>query len=98
VELARDPEKLLVLVRDVGALELARGAGLTADLAPTLNLGNVHYGAGRRPVTPSVFLAEPELRALRELTQAGFRVEARAIPSDPPVGLEEIERRYAAAP
>jgi len=82
----------------VAALTRAREGGLTPSLAPRLNLGNVHFGPGRRPVSPSVFLAGPELDALRDLARAGFELEARAIPSEPPAGLAEIERRYGAHP
>jgi PTS system mannose-specific IIB component len=63
-----------------------------------VNLGNLHFEAGRRPVTPSVFLAASELEALRALAAAGFEIEARAIPAEPPAGLADIERRYGAAP
>ena len=94
--LAQSPCRVLVLLRDVAALAAAREGGLTPALAPKVNLGNVHFGPGRRPVTPSVFLAAPELDALRDLAAAGFELEARAIPSEPPAGLDEIERRYAA--
>jgi PTS system mannose-specific IIB component len=97
-ELAASRRRVLVLVRDVAVLAAARAGGLTPALARTVNLGNVHFGPGRRPVTPSVFLAAPEVAALRALVLAGFEVEARAIPSEPPAGLAEIERRYAAAP
>jgi N-acetylgalactosamine PTS system EIIB component len=84
-------------VRDLGGLARARAAGLTPALAPKVNLGNVHFGPGRRQVTPSVFLSDDDLRAVREVVAAGFEVEARAIPSEPPAGMDEIERRYAAA-
>jgi PTS system mannose-specific IIB component len=97
-ELARAPHGVLVLVRDVAALARAREGGLSPELAPRLNLGNVHFGAGRRPVTPSVFLAGPELETLRALAAEGFEVEARAIPAEPPAGLDDIERRYAGSP
>jgi PTS system mannose-specific IIB component len=98
-ELAAAKRPVLVLVRDVAALAAARAAGgLTPALARVVNLGNVHFGPGRRPVTPSVFLAAPELAALRDLAAAGFDIEARAIPSEPPAGLADIERRYGAAP
>ncbi len=97
-ELAAAPQRVLVLVRDVAALGSARAGGLSPALAPRVNLGNVHFGPGRRPVTPSVFLAEPELAILRELAAAGFDIEVRAIPSEPPAGLAEIERRYAGSP
>jgi PTS system mannose-specific IIB component len=87
----------LLLVRDVAGLTAATTRGLTAALAPRLNLGNVHAGPGRKPVSPSVFLSEVELAALEDLARAGFEVEARAIPSDPPAGLAELRRRYATA-
>jgi PTS system mannose-specific IIB component len=95
--LAVAPEPVLVLVRDVAQLAQARAAGLTPALAPRINVGNVHFGPGRRCVTPSVFLAEDELRILRELASAGFQIELRAVPAEAPTGIEEIERRYAAA-
>jgi PTS system mannose-specific IIB component len=96
--LAASPRRVLVLVRDVSSLAAARAGGLTPALARTVNLGNVHFGPGRRPVTPSVFLAGGEVEALRALVAEGFAVEARAIPSEPPAGLADIERRYGAAP
>ena len=73
-------------------------AGLEPALAPRVNLGNVHFSPGRRPVTPSVFLGAEDLSALRTLARAGFEIEARAIPSEPPAGMAEIERRYGATP
>jgi N-acetylgalactosamine PTS system EIIB component len=97
-ELASAPQRVLVLVRDVATLGAARAAGLSPAFAPRVNVGNVHFGPGRRAVTPSVFLAARELATLRELAAAGFEIEARAIPSEPPAGLAEIERRYAGSP
>lgn len=93
--LARGPRKVLLLFRDPAGLEAGRAAGLVPALAPKVNLGNVHFGEGRRPVTPSVFLSEAELATLRRLAAEGFEIEARAIPSESPAGMSEIERRYA---
>jgi PTS system mannose-specific IIB component len=95
--LASAPYPVLVLVRDVEGVARAEAAGLTPALAPRVNLGNVHFVPGRRPVTPSVFLSSEEVDRLRALARAGFEIEARAVPSDAPAGLAEIERRYAAA-
>ncbi len=96
--LAESKAPVLVLVRDVASLVAARAAGLGPALAPNVNLGNVHFEPGRKPVTPSVFLSGDEVDALRALAAEGFHVEARAIPSESPAGMGEIERRYAAAP
>jgi PTS system mannose-specific IIB component len=95
--LADSPATVLVLVRDVAGLVEATRHGLTPARAPRLNLGNIHFAMGRRPVTPSVFLTAEELTALKALSAAGFAVEAQAIPTDPPYGLDELERRYAVA-
>jgi PTS system mannose-specific IIB component len=95
--LGRAPEPVLVVVRDAAGAEAALAAGMTPDRVGTLNVGNVHYGAGRRKITPSVFLSGAELDALRRLAARGFRVEARAVPIDAPIDLAEIERRWNAA-
>lgn len=95
--LAQEDRRSLVLVRELEDLARARAAGLTSELAPNVNVGNVHFAPGRHPVTPSVFLGDPDMDALRLLTGAGFAVEARAIPAETPTGMAEIERRYAAA-
>ena len=95
--LAEDRTRILVLVREVADLARARAAGLTARIAPSVNVGNVHFGPGRRSVSPSVFLSAEEVAALRSMEAEGYAVEVRAIPAEPPTGMTEIERRYALA-
>jgi PTS system N-acetylgalactosamine-specific IIB component len=95
--LAAAPEPMLVLLRDVEALARARSGGLGPAEAPRINVGNVHFAAARKAVTPSVWLSDDEIRTLREMSAAGFQVEFRPIPTEPPTGLAEIERRYAGA-
>jgi PTS system mannose-specific IIB component len=90
-------EPVLVLFREVAELRRAAGKGLTPALAPRLNLGNIHFAPGRRPVTPAVFLREEELLAARDLAAMGFSVEARALPSDSPTDVEEMMRRFQQA-
>ena len=74
--LAESKAPVLVLVRDVASLVAARAAGLRPEIAPKVNLGNVHFGPGRRPVTPSVFLSEPELVTLRRAAAHLPRIDA----------------------
>ncbi len=92
--LARAREAVLVLVRDVEGVERAHASGLTPALAPRVNLGNVHFASGRRPVTPSVFLSAEELATIEALAAAGFDVEARAVPTEAPVGPAGLRRNY----
>jgi PTS system mannose-specific IIB component len=62
---------------------------------PRLNVGNVHFGIGRKQVSPSVFLDAGELQALQSLAAQGTRVEVRAVPSEHPLTLPEIQARFA---
>jgi PTS system N-acetylgalactosamine-specific IIB component len=95
--LAAAKEIVLLLFREVSGIERAVAAGLTPTLARKVNLGNVHYVPGRLAVTPSVFLSGGEIAAIRAFDALGFDVEARALPSDAPVGARELTQKYDAA-
>jgi PTS system mannose-specific IIB component len=88
--LSASPRRILVLVRDVTQAADAVKAG--ADVRH-VNLGNVHWVEGRKPVSPSVFLSAEELRTLAELASRGVEVEARAVPADRRTTLPELEAR-----
>ena len=92
--LSRDSLKTLVLLRDVAAAPFCQLHGLKLE---HLNLGNVHFGTGRKQVSPSVFLTEAELQMLARLGTEGVRVEARAVPSEKPVELAELQERWGRA-
>jgi len=92
-EVAASGVPTLVIVRDVEGLTRARAGGLAPSMTPAINLGNIHFAPDRMSVTASVFLSLDELKALRALERDGFRVEARPIPSEPPLPLSEIARR-----
>lgn len=85
------PKRVLVLFRDVEHAAAARRAGLALA---SLNLGNVHFAEGRRPVLASVFLSQRDLEVLDEMARDGVEIEARAVPPDPRVGLPELWARY----
>lgn len=92
--LSKDGVRTLVLLRDVASVPFAFSHGLALE---ALNLGNVHFGTGRRQVSPSVFLAEAELKTLQQLAEQGVRVEARAVPAEKPVELLDLTDRWAKA-
>lgn len=93
--LAARKEPVVVLVRDVADLSRAVAAGLAPRHVRRINVGNVHHAPGRRPVTPSVFLTAAEGAELVRLAGLGFEVEARAIPTDAPLAVNEIAERAA---
>lgn len=86
--------RTLLLLRDVRDAITLRELGVPL---PRLNLGNVHFGAGRRPVSPSVFLSANEVTALEALAADGTLVELRAVPSEPALTLPQIRARFEAA-
>jgi PTS system mannose-specific IIB component len=86
--------RTLVLLRDVRDALALHDGGVPL---PRLNLGNIHFRAGRRQVSPSVFLAEEELSDLEGLSRAGTEVEIRAVPGEPPLRLAQVKTRFAAA-
>ena len=84
--------RTLLLLRDVRDAAALHESGVSM---PRLNVGNVHYGVGRKQVSPSVFLDAGELAALQKLAGEGTRVEIRAVPSEQPLTLAEIQARFA---
>jgi PTS system mannose-specific IIB component len=89
--LSSDGTKTLLLLRNIQDVVTASERGLRIQ---KLNLGNVHFEAGRRQVSPSVFLSRADLDRLKILAGAGAEVEARAVPSDRPVTLTDIAEKF----
>jgi PTS system mannose-specific IIB component len=83
--------RTLVLLRDVRDAVALHDKGVAM---PRLNLGNVHFGAGRKQVAPSVFLDSEEMSALERLASQGTDVEVRAVPGEPPLPLAAIKARF----
>jgi PTS system mannose-specific IIB component len=84
----------IVLLREVATATALARAGVRF---PQLNLGNVHFRAGRRQVAPSIYLDAAELSALEELQQGGTDVSARAVPSDGATPLAALRARFEQA-
>jgi PTS system mannose-specific IIB component len=85
--------RTLLLVRDVRDALLLHDGGVHI---PKLNLGNVHFSSGRKPLTPSVYLDANELDELGRLAASGTEIEARAVPAEPPVALPQLRARFLA--
>lgn len=88
--LSRDQRKTLLLVRDVSGVVEAQAKGLQLT---HVNVGNVHFATGRKQVTPSVFLSPDELNQLKMLAESGVQVEARAVPNERALSLEEMKQK-----
>ena len=83
--------RTLVLLRDVRDAVALHDAGVPLT---SLNLGNVHFAAGRKQVAPTVYLDEGEMNALQRLSAEGCAVEVRAVPGEPPLSFETVRARF----
>ncbi len=76
-----------LLLRDLGAaLELVRRGAVPARL----NLGGLHYAAGKEKVSDYVYLDASDRQAVRELRAAGVSLEVQDVPSSRAVALAEL--------
>lgn len=81
------PKKVLVLVP--GPLEVVRLLDEGAKIAG-VNVGGLHYTAGKVQLGKAIFLSEEDRRALLELIKRGVRLEGRALPADKETDLMEM--------
>jgi PTS system mannose-specific IIB component len=49
---------------------------------PVLNVGNLHYGTGKRQLSPSVALGPDDEACLRFLLEQGVELDFRCVPND----------------
>ncbi len=86
----REPEearRILVLVPSPQeALKLLEG-GLDFT---RLNVGGLHYTAGRVQLGKAIFLNPQDQEALRELARRGVVLEGRALPGDVPIDRQVL--------
>lgn len=57
---------------------------------PSLNIGGMHYSAGKNlSIGKAIFLNDQDCAALKVLAAAGIAIEGRGVPSDTPLNLME---------
>ena len=52
-----------------------------------VNVGGLHYSAGRVQLGKAIFLSDEDVAALRRLCQLGVALEGRALPGEKEVDL-----------
>jgi mannose/fructose/N-acetylgalactosamine-specific phosphotransferase system component IIB len=60
----------------------------------SLNLGGLHYRAGRVQILKGISLDDLDVRALKTLASKGVLLEARALPLDEPVDMTQYLQRW----
>jgi mannose/fructose/N-acetylgalactosamine-specific phosphotransferase system component IIB len=54
----------------------------------SLNIGNLHYGAGKVEITPSVFFSPEDFETIHRLRHKGVSINVRATPFEPGLSFE----------
>jgi mannose/fructose/N-acetylgalactosamine-specific phosphotransferase system component IIB len=72
-------KRVLVLLRDLEACLRVFEGGLESN---EVNLGNLHYAAGKRQLSPAVAVSEREEGIIRLLESRHIVVEIRAVPKE----------------
>ncbi|HAN05115.1 MAG TPA: hypothetical protein DCW72_08585 [Elusimicrobia bacterium] len=86
-EAAKSPRKVLLLLPGLAEALALSGNGLPI---PSLNIGGMHYSAGKNlSIGKAIFLNDEDCAALRALSASGIKIEGRGVPSDSPLDLME---------
>ena len=79
--------KVLLLLPGLAEAVALLGKGLKI---PSLNIGGMHYSAGKNlSIGKAIFLNDQDCAALKVLSAAGIAIEGRGVPSDTPLNLME---------
>jgi mannose/fructose/N-acetylgalactosamine-specific phosphotransferase system component IIB len=89
-EWREDPQRSILLTRDIATMRRLADAGLLAG--ESVNIGGVHHGPGREEVLTYVHLAEEEAKDLEAMADSGVEVAARDLPDAHRVGLGALLR------
>lgn len=77
--------KVLVLLPGLAEALALEEKGLKI---PSLNIGGMHYSAGKNlSIGKAIFLNDEDCAALKALAAAGIAIEGRGVPSDTPLDL-----------
>lgn len=75
--LAPGPQEVLRLIESGAAIK-------------EVNVGGLHYTAGRVQLGKAIFLSEEDKAALRGISQKGVKLEGRALPNDEAMNIVEM--------
>jgi len=86
-EAGASPRKVLLLLPGLAEAVALKEHGIKI---PSLNIGGMHYSAGKNlSIGKAIFLNDQDCAALRTLFAAGINIEGRGVPSDTPLNLME---------
>ncbi len=79
--------RILVLVPGPGeVLDLMQGGVKISRV----NVGGMHYSAGKMQVGRAIFLSEEDRKSLKDISAGGVELEGRGVPSDKALNLAQL--------
>lgn len=81
------PKRIMVLVPGPGEILALLSAGMGIE---AVNIGGMHYSAGKMQIGRALFLSEEDSRNLREIASKGVKLEGRGVPSDKAMNLAQL--------
>lgn len=88
-KLRSQEDRRRVLVLAPGPQEIKQLLDLGVELR-CVNVGGLHYTAGRVQLGKAIFLSPEDKTALREISKKGVTLEGRALPSDAPMNVVDM--------
>jgi len=82
-----DRERVLLLFSRPSDVLRALHAGLDCC---ALNIGGMHYVPGKRKLLDVLAVDEADLKALKEITALGIKVDVQTVPTQRPLSLDKI--------
>jgi PTS system mannose-specific IIB component len=84
-EAEKSPRKVLLLLPGLAEAVALIQKGVKI---PSLNIGGMHYSAGKNlSIGKAIFLNDQDCAALKTLSAAGIKIEGRGVPTDSPLDL-----------
>ncbi|MDH3258398.1 MAG: PTS sugar transporter subunit IIB, partial [Deltaproteobacteria bacterium] len=53
-----------------------------------VNVGNLHYEAGKREISPTVFFDADDEKIVRNMRELGVEIDVKAVPTDNKIEIE----------
>ena len=80
-------EKTLVLLENCQDVAHVLRMGVALSV---LNVGNLHYGPGKRQLLPHVAVTDDEASLLRNFSASGAQLDFRSVPAEKARGVDEL--------
>lgn len=87
-------ETLLLLVRNPENANRLFELGFEIDTVNLGNISNTKSEAGRKALLPYIHVEQKDVDNLKLLSDKGININVRAVPTDKPINVQELLKKY----